>query len=72
MTVKKYTEIPRGFYDTKHNTFGGTIYLSDFDTDHCGSRNIASRIVSDWGFDQQCKQNARNRDNNKNFKRKDK
>lgn len=38
-----------------HGTFGGIIYLSDFDTNHYGSRNMAKRIASDWRFDANCK-----------------
>ena len=44
-----------------HTTFGGTIYLSDFETDYAGKSqkdsSIARRIMSDWRFDQQCKRN---------------
>lgn len=44
-----------------HTTFGGTIYLSDFETDYVGKSqkdsSIARRIMSDWRFDQQCKRN---------------
>lgn len=47
---------------TDHSIFGGIIYASDFCTDYEGTRNIASRIVSDWIFDEQCRKNALNRD----------
>lgn len=45
-----------------HTTFGGRIYLSDFDTDSIGKRNsngssIAARIASDLKFDEQCRKN---------------
>lgn len=39
----------------KHNTYGGLIYASDFDTEHYYSHNIASRIVEDWIFDRNCR-----------------
>ena len=40
-----------------HNTFGGTLYDSDFDTDYPGTHNIASRIAAGMKFDQMCKKN---------------
>lgn len=43
------------------NTFGGKIYLSDFDTEYCNG-NIASRIFSDWKFDEECKKNSENKE----------
>lgn len=51
---------------TGHSTFSGLIYLSDFETDHRGKSysngsNIASRIISDWSFDKQCKNNIESR-----------
>lgn len=49
-------------YDNPHSHFGGTIRLSDFDTCHSGSRDIANRIISDWRFDEQCKKNEKARD----------
>lgn len=39
-----------------NNTFGGRIYQSDF-SDEPGTRNMASRIFSDWRFDYQCLKN---------------
>lgn len=39
------------------NTYGGGVYISDFNTSYEGSHNIADRIVSDWRFDEQCKRN---------------
>lgn len=44
-----------------HNTYGGRLYIWDFCTDYEGSRNIASRIISDWRFDNQCKKNTERR-----------
>lgn len=40
-----------------HNTFGGTLYDSDFDTSYPETHNIASRIAADMKFDQMCKKN---------------
>lgn len=42
---------------TDYSTFGGIIYLSDFNTSHPAG-NIAQRIVSDINFDRQCKRNS--------------
>ena len=40
-----------------HNTYGGYIYISDFNTAYEGSHNIAERIFSDWRFDETCRKN---------------
>ena len=51
------------FYTSaNHNTFGGHIYLSDFETDYAGKTNshgspIAQRIESDRRFDERCRKN---------------
>lgn len=50
-------------YKVDHSTFGGIIYLSDFDTNNSTSRNIAQRIVNDKNFDEQCRRIIRNRNN---------
>lgn len=58
---------------TNHNTFGGKIYLNDFETDYPrkpnvnGSR-IAARIAGDMSFDKRCKTNIINRENKKKYK----
>lgn len=44
------------------NTFGGLIYLSDFDSEYRSKKNargsiIASRIAQDKRFDAQCQRN---------------
>ena len=49
-----------GNYKVDHTTFGGTIYQSDFNTDYSGNTNangsvVASKIASDWRFDESCK-----------------
>ncbi len=48
-----------------HNTFGGIINFSDFDTNYCGKvqkeSSIARRIASDWRFDRQCETNIKSR-----------
>lgn len=43
-----------------NNTYVG-IYQSDFDTQNDTTHNIASRIISDWKFDNSCKRNNINR-----------
>lgn len=40
-----------------HNTFGGTLYDSDFNTTYSGTHNIASRIAADMKFDKMCQKN---------------
>ena len=40
-----------------HNTFGGTLYDSDFDTTYSGTHNIASRIAAYMKFDRMCQEN---------------
>jgi len=59
-------------YNIDHTTFGGEIYLSDFETDYRGKDNkngssIAQRIVSDLRFDEQCRKNIENRERNKKY-----
>lgn len=63
----------RNYYTTSsnyadHTRFGGTICASDFCTDYEGTRNIASRIASDWKFDERCRKNAENRGRAKKLK----
>lgn len=64
----------RNYYTTpsnysSHTTFGGNISNYSFDA-HTTMSDIASQIISDWKFDQQCKQNAKNRDEKKNYTKK--
>lgn len=41
-----------------HNTFGGTIHESDFDTSYPRTHNIANRIAADMKkFDKMCQKN---------------
>lgn len=59
-------------YKVDHSTFGGRIYLSDFETDYKGKDNldespIAKRIASDMRFDEWCRKNIENRERNKNY-----
>ena len=42
-----------------HNTFGGTLYDSDFDMTYSGTHNIASRIAADMKFDKMCQTKTR-------------
>lgn len=56
----------RNFYRTNtyradHSTFGGKIYPSDYDG-HRSISDIAARILSDWKFDRECRQNGENRE----------
>lgn len=51
-----------GIYEVDHSTFGGFIYLSDYNTDNSGKINtsgspIAYRIANDNKFDKQCRKN---------------
>jgi len=65
------------FYRTErfkvdHATFGGLIFLSDFETDyrsnnHQNGSSIAQRIVSDLKFDEQCRKNIKNRERIKKY-----
>ena len=61
--TKNYYTTPINFTD--HTRFGGNICASDFCTDYKGTRNIASRIVSDWNFDAQCRKNIKSRNEGK-------
>lgn len=53
MTMK----ITNIYTSENHNTFGGRIYNSDFDTSYPETHNIASRIAADMKFDEMCKKN---------------
>ena len=44
-----------------HNTFGGILYKSDFDTTYSGTHNIASRIAEAMEFDRMCQEKTRKR-----------
>ena len=52
---------------TDHTRFGGNIYNYDYEGYNSMS-DIASRIVSDWKFDEKCRNNAKNRDRARNYK----
>lgn len=61
-----------GIYEVDHTTFGGRIYLSDFETDYKGKNNyngstIAQRIISDRNFDNQCRKNKEETERNKQY-----
>lgn len=47
---------------TDTSSFSGIIYPLDFEPDCYNGRNIASRITSDWKFDERCKKNEEIRD----------
>ena len=53
MTMK----ITNIYTSENHNTFGGTLYDSDFDTTYSETPNIASRIAADMKFDKMCQKN---------------
>lgn len=57
-------------YNVDHTTFGGIIYLSDFETDYRGKdqkeSSIAKRIESDRRFDKQCMKNRNQKRENNN------
>lgn len=51
-----------------HTTFGGYVFLSDFNTEYRGKRPnkesvIAGRIMADMNFDKQCRK-AKGEENN--------
>ena len=58
-------------YAEDHTRFGGLIYKGDFETEYYPEhgRNIASRIASDWKFDERCRKNAENRDRAKKLQK---
>lgn len=58
MTNELYTI---GNYKVNRSTYGGKIYKGDFGAYHSIS-DIASRIIQDKKFDEQCKKNAEYRD----------
>ena len=64
--TRNYYTTPSNYTD--HTTFGGVIYNYDFDG-YSSISDIASRIIADKRFDEQCKQDAANRDRNKNYKK---
>lgn len=51
-----------------HSTFGGELNSFDFEGHHTMS-SMAAKIAADLRFDNMCKQNALNRDRNKNNKK---
>lgn len=53
MTMK----ITNIYTSENHNTFGGILYDSDFNTTYSGTHNIASRIAADMKFDKMCQKN---------------
>lgn len=56
--MKRNTEY---VYNNPNSHFGGIIRLSDYDTCHPGSRDMAKRIASDLAFDEQCRKNEETR-----------
>ncbi len=61
-------------YKPDPSTFGGYIYLSDFETDLRGKNRykgspLASRILSDFSFDEECRNNIRHREQQRNCRK---
>ena len=61
-----------GIYEVDRTTFGGFIYLSDYNTDNRGKNNangspIAHRIVNDSKFDRQCRKNREETERMKHY-----
>lgn len=52
-----------GNYKGNHTTYGGIICFSDFNTNYTNG-NIADRIANDKKFDEQCRKNILNKQNN--------
>lgn len=50
-----------------HSTFGGAVYQGDFDA-RSSMSDIASRIRSDFKFDERCRTNAEHRQQAKQFR----
>ena len=61
MTRNYYTT---GNYKSDNSTCGSVIYNYDFDG-YVSITSMAERIISDLKFDEKCKKNAKNRDENK-------
>lgn len=56
--TRNYYTTPSNYVD--HSSFGGIISNYDFDG-HPTIKDIASRILSDWSFDERCRKNIENR-----------
>lgn len=56
-------------FNINNSSFGGIIYPLDYETDRYNGRNIASRIASDWKFDEWCKKNSKARDEKQKIKK---
>jgi len=57
--TRNYYTIPSNYADCAR--FGGTISNYSFDG-YSTMSDMASQILSDWKFDEQCRKNALNRD----------
>ena len=72
MTQNLYQNGTRRLNISDSTRFSGLICNSDFNTEHRGndtySSSIASRIASDWNFDEQCRKNIEIRNARKTFK----
>ena len=65
--TKNYYGTPSNYTD--HTRYGGKIYAADFETDYHGNQHdlstIAERIINDIKFDEQCRKNRENPNNQK-------
>ena len=64
--TRNYYTTPCNYAD--HTRFGGNVYNYDYEG-YNNMSDIASRIISDWKFDERCKREAMNKDANKKFKK---
>ena len=62
--TRNYYTTPSNYTD--HTRFGGNIYNYDYEGYNSMS-DIASRIISDWKFDEKCRKTAENRDESKKY-----
>lgn len=70
----KETFYRTGAHEIDHSSFGGIIYLSDFNTDYrrkdtLNGSYIAERIIADREFDRQCRINKENNNRYNDWRR---
>lgn len=65
MTRNYYTT---GNYKPDHSTCGSQIYNYDFDG-YVSMSDMAERIISDWKFDEERRNDVLNRNRNKDYKK---
>ena len=57
-----------GNYKPDHSTCGSVIYNYDFDG-YVSMSDMAERIISDWKFDEERRNDVLNRNRNKDYKK---